>query len=596
MSDSAEQSDRNHPDQAGSRAAQAGGTARARDFRALSQEILRHVDRDMTRSDFLRAIAALLLDFSGCDAVELRIRRQDQCFRCEATQRPTRSVTVTVLRSRVPDRHALCACERAGDALEQFGRLVLEKQYPAGLPSFTKAGSFWTGDASQTLRLLAAHTGTRRARQTRRCASLAILPLATADETVGLLQLRSLRKHALGEGDVECYEGIAQTVALALISQFAHASLRERIKELTCLYSLAQLAERPQTALGDVLQGVVELLPAAWQYPALTVARIVLDGQCYATADVAACVHKQSTELVVKSLTRGTVEVGYTAAKQTLDEGPFLREERILIDTVARQIAQLIERRETAEDQSRLQNQLRHADRLATIGQLSAGVAHELNEPLGNILAFAQLAGKEPGLPAQAARDLDKIVATSLHAREVIKKLMLFARQTPPRKSELDFNAAIEDGLSFLESRCEKAGVTIERNLAAELPAMVADPSQLNQVLVNLVVNAVQAMPAGGTLKITTRATDGQLELVVEDTGVGMERAVLEQIFTPFFTTKDIHEGTGLGLPVVHGIVTAHGGTIAVQSTPGQGSRFELRLPAASAAVNKERLRNETAR
>ena len=206
-------------------------------------------------------------------------------------------------------------------------------------------------------------------------------------------------------------------------------------------------------------------------------------------------------------------------------------------------------------------------------------MAHELNEPLGNILALAQLASKEPGIPPQAADDLDKIVAASLHARAIIKKLMLFARQVPPRKTPLDLNAVVEDGLYFLEARCAKEGVAIRRRLADHLPAIVADPSQLNQVLVNLVVNAIQAVRRGGTLTVATRVGDGHVALIVEDNGAGMDEAVLGKIFTPFFTTKDIDEGTGLGLPVVHGIVASHGGTIDVRSRPGKGTRFEVRLP-----------------
>ncbi|MEN6450695.1 MAG: ATP-binding protein [Thermoguttaceae bacterium] len=357
--------------------------------------------------------------------------------------------------------------------------------------------------------------------------------------------------------------------------------LRERVKELTCLYCISQLAERPEIQLHELLQGVAELLPPAWQYPEVTVARIELDDDGYSTKNYRDCEDKQTAALVIKRQRRGLIEVGYTAPRPRLDEGPFLKEERSLIDTVARQVALLIERRQAAEEKGRLQLQLRHADRLATIGQLSAGVAHELNEPLGNILAFAQLARKESGLPQQVASDLDKIVTTSLHAREIIKKLMLFARQMPPRKSRVSLNAVVEDGLSFLETRCAKDGVSIERHLSPNMPDIVADPSQLNQVLVNLVVNAIHAMPGGGLLKISTCVTDKEATLTVEDDGVGMNAEVLKRIFVPFFTTKDVNEGTGLGLPVVHGIVTSHGGKVDVWSSPGGGSRFLVRLPIA---------------
>jgi len=115
--------------------------------------------------------------------------------------------------------------------------------------------------------------------------------------------------------------------------------------------------------------------------------------------------------------------------------------------------------------------------------------------------------------------------------------------------------------------------------LSSDLPEITADPSQIRQVLINLAVNAIQAMPNSGTLTIGTQAENDRVILTVQDTGVGMTRDVLRQLFIPFFTTKDVHEGTGLGLPVVHGIVTSHGGKIHVESAPGEGARFEIRFP-----------------
>jgi two-component system, NtrC family, sensor kinase len=210
--------------------------------------------------------------------------------------------------------------------------------------------------------------------------------------------------------------------------------------------------------------------------------------------------------------------------------------------------------------------------------------------PSGCGLAFAQLAAKESDVPPQVARDLGKIVKTSLYAREIIKKLMLFARQMPPQKTRTNLNHVIEEALPFFESRCEKQGITIHRRLASGLPEIVADPSQLHQVLVNLVVNAIQAMPSGGDVRIDTRAEGQQVVLSIEDDGVGMSPQVLKKIFIPFFTTKDIHDGTGLGLSVVHGIVTSHGGVISVESTAGHGSRFEIRFPQAPQEPAEEEL------
>ncbi|MBD3289492.1 PAS domain-containing sensor histidine kinase, partial [candidate division KSB1 bacterium] len=236
----------------------------------------------------------------------------------------------------------------------------------------------------------------------------------------------------------------------------------------------------------------------------------------------------------------------------------------------------------------KLEDQLRHADRLATIGQLAAGVAHELNEPLGNILGFAQLIQKNPELSEQTNRDTEKIVAASLYAREVIRKLMLFARQTPPSKSSVNLNKIIQDGLYFLEARCQKSGIELIRKLDGKLPEIIADSSQLHQVLVNLIVNAIQAMPDGGQLIVGTSHSENAVILEVQDKGTGMDHKTLKQIFVPFFTTKDVDQGTGLGLAVVHGIVTAHGGRIDVESNPGKGSIFRVILPVPQSLEKKE--------
>jgi signal transduction histidine kinase len=363
--------------------------------------------------------------------------------------------------------------------------------------------------------------------------------------------------------------------------QTQYVALRERVKELTCLYSLAQLAQRPDVTLEQILQGTAELLPHAWQYPEITAARITLDGQTYYSKNFTEDGQTQSAPIVINGRQRGSIDVAYTERRPELDEGPFLKEERSLIDAIARHLALVVERRQADEDRFRLQEQLRHADRLATIGQLSAGVAHELNEPLGNILGFAQLAQRQAAVPEQVAQDLEKIVATCLHARQIIANLMLFSRQTPPQKSRVDLNAVVEEGLCLLEPQCAKNGISVIRDLAWDLPKITADASQLRQVLVNLVVNAIHAMPAGGTLEVGTRSSGDRVVLTVRDDGIGMNEQVLKEIFIPFFTTKDINEGTGLGLPVVHGIVTSHGGAIHVESSAGRGARFEIELPLA---------------
>ncbi len=359
----------------------------------------------------------------------------------------------------------------------------------------------------------------------------------------------------------------------------AEAALRERIKELTCLYGIAQIAGKPGITLGEILQSIAELLPPAWQYPEITSARIILDGNTYTTPAFHDSHRRQTADIVVAGVRRGAVEVVYREKKPEIDQTLFLEEERSLIDAVAAQVASIIDLRQAEEDKSMLQSQLRHADRLATIGLLAAGVAHELNEPIGNVLGFAQLVKKCEGLPEQARDDIGKIEHVALYARDVITKLLVFARQMPPQKMPVSLNRVVEDAIYFFRARCAKEGIEVECRLEPDLPEIVADPAQLNQVVVNLVVNAFQAMPKGGSLTIRTGTDDRGVLLTVEDTGMGMEEETVEKIFVPFFTTKDVGEGTGLGLPVAHGIVTSHGGSIAVSSEIGRGTRFEILLP-----------------
>lgn len=356
-------------------------------------------------------------------------------------------------------------------------------------------------------------------------------------------------------------------------------ALRERVKELACLYGISELAHQDNLSLNELLENVLKLIPPAWQYPESTVARIILDNNHFNSAEFQDLPYRQSEKIIINGQQRGTIEVFYIKAMPNADEGPFLNEERKLIQAIARKLALIIERKEAAEKMKLLQEQFRHADRLATIGELTAGIAHEINEPLGNILGFAQLAIKN-NLPQETKLDLEKIIKASLNAREIIKQLMYFSHQMPQRFENLDLNHIIKEAMYFLESRCPKENIIISYSLAEKLPLIIADAIQLNQVVVNLVVNAIQAMPEGGKLTLSTFSNSKFVTLTIEDTGLGISEDIKQDIFKPFFTTKEIGSGTGLGLSVVHGIVAAHKGEIKVESEKGKGTKFEIKFPA----------------
>jgi signal transduction histidine kinase len=470
----------------------------------------------------------------------------------------------------------------AADGLERLCHLVTQGQILLPCESFTRGGSFLTGDTGRpvqvrtsgderTIRLdLQVEGGFH---------SLALVPIRVHENANGLLRLMSRGADFFTFEDVEFYDSVSHVLGVALEHQRTQIELRERVKELSCLYNISRLVGQQDKCVADIITGIVNCLPPGWMYPEIAVARIVLEGRSYATRHFRECDYSLRADIVLKGEELGFVEVAYLENKPIVDEGPFLVEERHLINTIAGEIASFIERRKSEDERSQLRDQLRHADRLATIGQLAAGVAHELNEPLGNILGFAQLVEKNEDLVGESRRDIGKIISASLHAREIIKKLMVFSRQTQQKEVRTSLNRIVEEGLYFFEARCAKAGVELLLRLDEKIPDIMLDPGQINQVLVNLVVNALQAMPRGGILRVETGCIEDQVQLVVEDSGSGMTSEVREQIFIPFFTTKDISEGTGLGLPVVHGIVTTHRGTIHVDTRLGVGTKFTVRLP-----------------
>jgi signal transduction histidine kinase len=527
------------------------------DFRTLSFRILHLATRGLHTLDFLLEVSRTLLDFSGCEHLELWCKAGGRCQRLSCSPSRLLGYRCKPCQEGDPIRRT------CGEALEELGAIVRDRARGSCLLELDLAPSF--------------HEPASGARASR--GSVAVLPFLVDDHERGLLILRSSLAGRFAPRDIDLYRSISQRLGIAIASQRAQAALKERVKELTCLHSVTRLLEQPGISLDEVLQGIADLLPSAWQFPEGASARVRVEGRAFPSSGFEERGQVLVAPILVHGEELGDLEVRYRDEMPVHDEGPFLLEERHLIDSIARQIALVLERRKESEERRRLEEQLRHADRLATIGTLAAGVAHELNEPLGSILGFAELAQESEGVPGPVRDDLSKIVAAALHAREVVKKLMIFSRPTRPRGVPVDLNLLVQEGLVFLESRCAQGRIEVVRDLAPGLPMVTADPSQLQQVLVNLAVNAIQAMPDGGSLTLRTVAEEAWVSLVVEDTGLGMTEEVMSRAFLPFFTTKEVGQGTGLGLAVVHGIVASHGGLVTIESKVGAGSRFEVMLP-----------------
>lgn len=556
----------------------------AEDYRALVTQLLRSAARGAPLIAFLEDVTQTLLDISRCGAIVIRLEEWTPSIRSRAIRRAGGTFRFET-EVAPPAQETTVATERPQAAI---CRLLL-RGAPTTESPFTSRGALWTPDALEQPPIQLPDRSIDIAEWARAGGfrSLVLIPFQVDGRPYGLLQMIHERPDRFDADDVRYFEDVAEAFGLALTHHRVQWALQERVKEITCLYGIAKVAEGHARPLAEVLGEIACLLPPGWQYPDCCAARIEMDGISYATPDFRESSQVQRADILVDGHRRGSVEVVYLESQPQMYEGPFLMEERNLINEIARRVAMVVEGRRAEEERQHLQEQLYHADRLATIGKLTAGVAHELNEPLGGILGFAQLARDTRGLPVQVSQDLDKIVRAALHAREIIKKLMFFGRQTPPGMVPMDLNETVREGLSFLEPRLATQRIDIAQQLEPGIPRVIADPGQILQVLVNLMVNAAQAMPDGGRMTLSTWSDDAGVHLIVEDTGIGMTDDVLRQIFVPFFTTKDVGQGTGLGLSVAHGIVSAHGGAITVTSEPGKGSRFEVRLPAAG--VSNER-------
>jgi PAS domain S-box-containing protein len=242
--------------------------------------------------------------------------------------------------------------------------------------------------------------------------------------------------------------------------------------------------------------------------------------------------------------------------------------------------------RELSESHQRLkesQEQLIQAEKLTSLGQLAASIAHEVNNPLSGVLAYTQLLAKKIGgdsIPKEVALGyLSKMEAELTRSTKLIRNLLDFARQSPPEFRQLNLNDVVSRAFDLAAHSAELQHVQVIKELDPSLPNLMADFDQLYQVCTNLFLNAIQAMPQGGKLTIRTSVNDGQLKIEVQDTGCGISPENMRKLFTPFFTTKHEVKGVGLGLAISYGIIQRHHGRIEVQSKKGEGTTFTICLP-----------------
>jgi PAS domain S-box-containing protein len=299
---------------------------------------------------------------------------------------------------------------------------------------------------------------------------------------------------------------------------------------------------------------------------------------------------------------RAAGEAGRCAACETFESGRPARRLRSLPDAsgvlrrweasfnpvldAGGRVTHVVEVWRDVTARSQLEAQLGHSERLAALGTLAAGVGHEINNPLASVLAGVESLQRwlerrkfaKDDL-VEAAEILDVLEREVHRCRDTTDKLMLLAQPVSTQPEWFDLNQAVRDTLSLLSHQMRKQGIEAEERLDPDLPPIWARHSSMRGVCMNLMMNAVQAMPNGGRLTAGTARGGAGVMLTIEDTGVGIAADHLDRIWDAFFTTKPVGQGTGLGLSITQRVVSRHGGTIGVESRPGQGARFIVELP-----------------
>jgi two-component system, NtrC family, sensor kinase len=419
---------------------------------------------------------------------------------------------------------------------------------------------------------------------------VAIVPIARRGERIGAVAVGTSNERDFSAADLERVEAMGDLLSVSLENAELVETLRQAEWRFRTLFRAAPDAVFTVLQSGRIREANDAVREVTGLDPLQVVGRAVID--LVTEAD------REKLRVALQSAFEGAstrVELSF----QHESHGRAIPSRRVVALAMSRlpeadpPSVLLVGRDMTSEREMRVR--LMESDRLAAVGELVAGVAHEVNNPLSSISAFAQLLLRDGGLTAAQRDSIEVIKSETLRASQVVKDLLAFARRSEPLREPLDLNGVVQRTLRLRGYQLTSNRINVETDLAAELSSVVGDARQLQQVCLNLMTNAIQAMAtlgAGGTLFVSTRREGPHVVLEMRDTGPGIPEPARAHIFEPFFTTKGEGEGTGLGLSVSYGIITAHGGTIDVPTTSGAGSTFRVMLPAAAELTADETSRD----
>ena len=425
------------------------------------------------------------------------------------------------------------------------------------------------------------------------------LPLKADGQTFGALGIYAKEPDAFDREELRLLTVLADSLSFGVVAirnraqrRQAETELRQRtkdlertVRELNCFYAISNLVEEHDVYLDKILQGTTELIPTALRYPEKACAKITVQGQSYQTSGFKDTPWKHTEELLVNFETIGTLDAVYQENIPEIQDEPYSILEKNLIKAIAQRLGKIIERAQSALV-------LRRSEKWASAGKLAAGVAHSVLNPLTSVkMRLFSLTDTLDLIPSQK-EDFEVISEEIRRIDTIMKNFLEFSRTPKPKPRMLSPSVVVDKSIELLRHRLESGGVEVRISREKPLPPMLIDPDQLKEVLVNLLINALEALVGGGRIDIREQEDLHEklgrvAVLEISDNGPGVPESARGKIFQPFFSTKE--EGTGLGLSILSRIIEEHGGTVGLLSREGEGASFRVTLPFKEGGASWER-------
>ncbi len=353
--------------------------------------------------------------------------------------------------------------------------------------------------------------------------------------------------------------------------------LKERVKELTCLYEVTSIIVNSRyDELSTSLEAIAYCLKRGWRFQKDAEAKLSIGSYQVQTSGFNENMVCLSSDVIVFNKVEGSISVGYPSSAYTLKD--FLQEEKTLLKNVCLAVGNFMERKQIHDSEEETKRQMERNDRLHIMGEITAGIAHELNTPLANILGFAELLMDEAA-NTTTKRDLQKIMDNAIFSREIVKKLMFFTCEMPQEMELIQLNKVVDSVLRLMGPSLRAKQLKVVKSYDDDFIQIRANTVQLTQVMFNLIMNAAYYSPVQGTIMVELLKKKNTVIINIADQGEGIAPDQESKVFEPFYTTKPIGEGTGLGLSVVHGIIKSYRGTIVHKPNVPKGTVFTMEFP-----------------